>query len=55
MRAIGYTRAGPIAAEVKIALDSPPNLEASGSYVWANTFSTYLNDNGIEVLVKRVK
>lgn len=40
--------AGSASAQVKIALDSPPNLEASGSYVWANTFSKYLNDNGIE-------
>ncbi len=40
--------AGTATAQVKIALDSPPNLEASGSYVWANTFSTYLNENGIE-------
>lgn len=34
-------------AQVKIALDSPPNLEGSGSYVWAHTFSTYLNENGM--------
>jgi len=39
--------AGFAEAEVKIALDSPPNLEGSGSYVWAHTFSTYLNDHGI--------
>ncbi len=39
---------GAAAAQVKIALDSPPNLEASGSYVWANTFSKYLNEHGIE-------
>ena len=39
---------GAATAQVKIALDSPPNLEASGSYVWANTFSKYLNENGIE-------
>lgn len=35
-------------AEVKVALDSPPNLEASGSYVWAHTFTEYLKANGIE-------
>lgn len=40
--------ANPAIAEVKIALDSPQNLEASGSYVWANTFSTYLNNNGLK-------
>ena len=27
------------AAEIKIALDSPPDLNSSGSYVWANSFS----------------
>ena len=39
---------GAATAQVKIALDSPPNLEASGSYVWANTFSKHLNEGGIE-------
>ncbi|MCP4315414.1 MAG: TRAP transporter substrate-binding protein [Hyphomicrobiales bacterium] len=46
--AAGLVFAGAASAQVKIALDSPPNLEASGSYVWANTFSKYLNENGIE-------
>ena len=35
-------------AEVKIALDSPPDLEGSGSYVWANTFANYLNEHGMQ-------
>jgi len=39
--------AGGASAQVKIALDSPPSMEGSGSYVWAHTFSTYLNDHGI--------
>lgn len=39
--------AGGVSAQIKVALDSPPNLEGSGSYVWAHTFSTYLNDNGL--------
>ena len=39
---------GTASAQVKIALDSPPDLNGSGSYVWAHTFSTYLNDHGIE-------
>jgi len=26
------------AAEVKIALDSPPDMEKAGSYVWSHTF-----------------
>lgn len=37
------------AAEVKIALDTPPNLDTSGSYVWAHTFGQYLTDHGMEV------
>ncbi|MFT7593936.1 MAG: TRAP-type C4-dicarboxylate transport system substrate-binding protein [Paracoccaceae bacterium] len=39
--------AGGASAQVKIALDSPPNMEGSGSYVWAHTFTTYLNDHGM--------
>ena len=39
--------AGAATAQVKIALDSPPSMEGSGSYVWAHTFSTYLNEHGI--------
>ena len=40
--------AGAAMAQVKIALDSPPSMEGSGSYVWAHTFGTYLNEHGIE-------
>lgn len=43
--ALGATAAS---AQIKIALDSPPDLNGSGSYVWANTFSTYLNEHGME-------
>ena len=39
--------AGAAAAQVKIALDSPPDLDGSGSYVWAHTFANYLNENGM--------
>ncbi|HEV7369451.1 TRAP transporter substrate-binding protein [Arenibaculum sp.] len=39
--------AGPAAAQVKVALDSPPDLEGSGSYVWANAFVEHLNANGM--------
>ncbi|WP_018698171.1 TRAP transporter substrate-binding protein [Amorphus coralli] len=39
---------GPALAQVKVALDSPPDLEGSGSYVWANAFTEYLNANGME-------
>ncbi|WP_323021304.1 TRAP transporter substrate-binding protein DctP [Pararhodobacter sp.] len=34
-------------AQIKISLDSPPDLEGSGSYVWAHAFSTYLNEHGM--------
>ena len=40
--------AGAAQAQVKIALDSPQDLENAGSYVWAHTFSTYLNEHGME-------
>lgn len=46
--AVSLTLAWPAQAQVKVALDSPPDLEGSGSYVWANTFVEYLNDNGME-------
>lgn len=39
--------AGIAEAQVKIALDSPPDLNGSGSYVWAHAFSTYLTDHGM--------
>jgi TRAP-type C4-dicarboxylate transport system substrate-binding protein len=39
--------AGPAAAQVKIALDSPPDLQGSGSYVWAHTFAESLNAAGM--------
>lgn len=35
------------AKEIKVALDTPPDLEKSGSYVWANAFSKHLNANGL--------
>ncbi|MEQ8347443.1 MAG: TRAP transporter substrate-binding protein [Sneathiellaceae bacterium] len=34
-------------AEVKIALDTAPDLEGSGTYVWANSFANYLNEHGM--------
>ena len=37
------------AAEIKIALDSPPDLENSGTYVWAKTFGDQLRANGLAV------
>lgn len=47
---IAIACAGPVSAEVKIALDSPADLENSGSYVWAHTFSEYLNANGMDAV-----
>jgi len=38
----------PASAQVKVALDSPPDLQGSGSYVWAHAFVEHLNANGIE-------
>jgi TRAP-type C4-dicarboxylate transport system substrate-binding protein len=37
------------AAEVKIALDSKPDLKVSGSYVWAHAFGASLAQAGMEV------
>jgi TRAP-type C4-dicarboxylate transport system substrate-binding protein len=36
-------------AEVKIALDTPADLEKSGTYVWVNAFAEHLRANGMEV------
>ena len=47
--AVALSLAAPLSAQtVKIALDSAKDLENSGSYVWAHTFSEYLNANGME-------
>ncbi len=48
--ALAALLASPVAAEVKIALDSPPDLENAGSYVWAHTFANHLNANGMEAV-----
>lgn len=34
-------------SEIKVALDSPPDLEKSGSYVWAHHFTEALNQRGL--------
>ncbi len=36
------------AAEIKIALDSPPDLGSSGSYVWAHIFAEALKSGGLK-------
>ncbi|MGX1306047.1 TRAP-type C4-dicarboxylate transport system substrate-binding protein [Amorphus suaedae] len=41
------TVSGPAFAQIKVALDSPPDLEGSGSYVWAHAFTEYLNAHGV--------
>lgn len=40
----------PVQAEVKIALDGPPDMEQSGTYVWAHTFAEHLKANGMEAV-----
>ena len=35
--------------EIKLALDSPPDLEKSGTYLWSKTFVDYLESNGLKV------
>jgi len=34
--------------EIKIALDTPRNLEISGTYVWSKTFSDYVTSKGLK-------
>ncbi len=48
--ALACSLALPVAAEVKIALDAPADLETSGTYVWSHTFANYLNDHGMEAV-----
>jgi TRAP-type C4-dicarboxylate transport system substrate-binding protein len=35
------------AAEIKIALDCPPDLEKCGTYVWSHAFAEHLKANGL--------
>jgi len=46
--AVSLALASPALAQVKVALDSPPDMEGSGTYVWAHTFSEYLKEHGME-------
>ncbi|OAB55642.1 C4-dicarboxylate ABC transporter substrate-binding protein [Phormidium willei BDU 130791] len=46
----GLVFTGPAAAEVKLALDTPADLEQSGTYVWAHAFAEHLRANGMEVV-----
>jgi len=41
--------ATPASAEVKIALDTKPDLETSGSYNWAYAFGSALKKAGMDV------
>ncbi len=34
--------------EIKVALDSPPDLDKSGTYVWANAFIEHIKAEGVE-------
>jgi TRAP-type C4-dicarboxylate transport system substrate-binding protein len=47
--ALAATGATSVSAEVKIALDSKPDLETSGSYNWAYAFGNALKEAGMEV------
>ena len=42
-----FAMAAPAAAQIKIALDSPPDMVESGSYVWAHTFAEHLKAAGL--------
>jgi TRAP-type C4-dicarboxylate transport system substrate-binding protein len=45
---------GAARAEIKIALDCPPNPKLCGTYVWSKAFSDYLNAKGVKAkLYKR--
>lgn len=46
--AMALVMASTAQAQVKIALDSPADLDGSGSYVWAHVFANHLNENGVE-------
>ena len=36
-----------LGSEIKVALDSPTDLERSGSYVWAHNFTEALKERGL--------
>lgn len=46
---LGLTAGAALAGEVKIALDSPPDLKKSGTYVWAHYFGEALKASGMKV------
>ena len=37
-----------LGAEIKIALDCPPDPEKCGTYLWSKTFSEYVTEKGLE-------
>lgn len=45
--AAGVMLAAPAMAQIKVALDSPPDLQGSGSYVWAHAFVESLKAAGM--------
>jgi TRAP-type C4-dicarboxylate transport system substrate-binding protein len=45
--AVAVAVGGLAQAEVKIALDGPPDLNKSGSYVWADAFGKHLKSKGM--------
>lgn len=44
----GCMAASLASAQVKIALDTPPDVNKSGSYAWVNAFASHLNANGMK-------
>ncbi len=46
--AISLGVATSVSADVKVALDTVPDLSQSGTYVWAHAFTNYLNAHGIQ-------
>ena len=46
--ALAVIAAGAAQAQIKLALDSPPDPENAGGYVWATAFADHMNANGME-------
>ena len=42
------TATSALAGEIKIALDSPPDMEKSGTYIWSKTFSDLVAAKGLK-------
>ena len=49
LAALLMSATGALAADVKIALDCPPDLDKCGTYVWSFNFAEHLKANGMSV------